>query len=166
MANLFVTKSDLTLKAGSYLVATSQETPVNHEEFVTLQKEAHMLVNLATRVKDTDFTAKKVKTYQDVVNEVTKELHDESKKYVTAPAAVERPLTDQLANEAMNWIKGQEAGTKADKLNRILQRFNILQEFSDFGLYFTTDKIVRLSKIYSIEEVVSAVTILEPFLTA
>jgi len=168
MANLFVTKDNLVLKGNGYLVANEggKEVPVNHEEFVALQQEANTLVRLAAKVKDTDFTVKKVKTFQQVKDEVTKELQDENKKYVEVSTKVERPITESLAKEALAWLNFEQEGTKAEKINKIMQRFNLLQEFSEFGIYFSTDKIVKLSKIYSIEDVLEAVKVLEPHLTA
>lgn len=168
MANVFATKDNVVLKGNGYLVVNEggKEVPVNHDEFVKLQKEANVLVRLAAKVKETDFTVKKVKTFQQVQDEVTKELQSESKKYVTVPTSVERPVTDSLAKEALAWINFEQEGTKAEKINKIMSKFDTLDEFSNFGLYFTTDKIVKLPKIYSIEEVLAAVTVLEPHLTA
>jgi hypothetical protein len=44
----FLKNNELQLVNGGYLV--TGETPVNHEEYVQLQKEAHYLVNLANTV--------------------------------------------------------------------------------------------------------------------
>lgn len=163
----FVTKSQLSLENGGYLTATIEEkqTPVTHPEFVTLQVEAHYLVSLASKVKDADFTVKKTTTFEEIVAGVKADLNNETRVYVKAPEAVDMPVTNSLKNEALLWLKNQSEGTKSEKLNKILQKFNILSEFDEFGLFFT-EGIVKLKKIYSIEEVVSAVKVLEPHLTA
>jgi hypothetical protein len=163
MTNVFVTKQQLVLKNGGYLVAN--EVPVNHDEFVNLQNEARYLVSLAEKVKNTDFTVKTVKTFSEVVNEVKNQLNSEKKTYVTKPESVSTPITDSLKNEALEWLRFQNEGTKSEKLNNILQKFNLISEFEEFGLYFSTDKIVKLNKIYSVEEIVDAVKVLEPHLS-
>jgi len=162
---IFVKKEELALVNGGYLTAKAEEVPVNHEEFVKIQTEAHYLVNLASKVKETDFTTKVVKTFAEVVLEVKTLMDDEKRTYVTKPSLAATPLQDGLKDEAMNWLKSQGEGSKADKLNSVLQKYNLLAEFEEFGLYFNTDKIVKLKKIYTLQEIVDAVTVLEPHLS-
>ena len=50
-------------------------------------------------------------------------------------------------------------------INNLMQKFNLLKEYEDFGLYFSKDKIVTLSKIYTVDEITAAITILEPNLS-
>jgi hypothetical protein len=158
----FLKNGELELKNGGYLVAGKEETPVNHEEFVQLQKEAHYLVNLANSVRATNFEVKEAITFDDVVKQVTLKLNDEKRTYVNVPEAEKTPTLDKLQKEALAWLGNKDGERKAEKLNRILQKFNILAEFSEFGLYFSTDKIVKLQALYSLEQVVEAVTTLEP----
>ena len=160
----FLKNGDLELKNGGYLVAGKEETPVNHEEFVQLQKEAHYLVNLANTVRATDFEVKEAITFDDVVKQVTLKLNDEKRTYVNVPEAEKTPTLDALQKEALAWLGNKDGERKAEKLNRILQKFNILVDFESFGLYFTTDKIVKLQKLYTVEEIKEAVITLEPFL--
>ncbi len=160
----FLKNGELELKNGGYLVAGKEETPVNHEEFVQLQKEAHYLVNLANSVRATNFEVKEAITFDDVVKQVTLKLNDEKRTYVNVPEAEKTPTLDKLQKDALAWLSNKDGERKAEKLNRILQKFNILAEFSEFGLYFSTDKIVKLQALYSLEQVVEAVTTLEPHL--
>lgn len=166
MANLFVKKGQLKTVNGGYLVVNNEaETPVYHQEFVALQQEAHALVKLAEKVKETDFTKKKVVTFEDLRAEVEKEL--KSKKvvsYVPMPEKVEQPLTTKLKDEAMLWLNFQQNETKAAKINSIMSKFDLINDFCSHGLYFTTDKIVKLEAIYTIEQIVEAVSVLEPHL--
>lgn len=166
MSNVFVTKSDLSLKAGKYLVSGTDETPVYHEDFVALQVEADMLVSLATKVKDVDFTVKAVKSFDQYVQEVTKEKSASKVSYVDKIETVTTPTVDALKAEALAWITGNSENEKVDKINNLMQKFNLLKEFEDFGLYFSKDKIVTLSKIYTIAEITAAITVLEPNLKA
>mgnify|MGYP000146090776 CR=1 FL=1 len=70
----FIKKNELELANGGYLVFKEGQLPVNHEEFVTLQEEAHYLVSLANKVSMTDFTSKQPISFQSVVDNVTKSL--------------------------------------------------------------------------------------------
>lgn len=158
----FLTKEQVELKNGGYL--TSKDgVAVNHDEFVKLQTEAHYLVNLANTVRATDFTVKEPITFEQVVEKVKAQLNDEKRVYVQKPAEVKRKLTDQLAEEALAWVGFQKDQTKAEKLNRILQKFNVIAEFEEFGLYFS-DGIVKLKELYTLEQIIEAVTTLEPHL--
>jgi len=158
----FLKNNELALVNGGYLVAG--ETPVNHEEFVTLQKDAHYLVNLANTVRATNFEVKEAITFDQVVKEVTNKLNDEKRIYVTAPEAAKTPTLDKLQKEALAWLGSKQDEGKAEKLNRIMQKFNVIAEFEEFGLYFSTDKIVKLQALYTLEQIVEAVTTLEPHL--
>ena len=161
----FIKKNELELANGGYLVFKEGQLPVNHEEFVTLQEEAHYLVSLANKVSMTDFTSKQPISFQSVVDNVTKSLNDEKRIFVESPKAVATPTSDKLQKEALTWLNNKADESKTEKLNRILQKFSILQDFENFGLYFSTDKIVKLKQLYSLEEIVNAVSILEPHLT-
>lgn len=164
MTNVFVKKSELKLVNGGYLVSTNNETPVFHAEFVQLQKEAHYLVSLANAVSVADFQGKKAASFNDIVQSVTTILNNERRTFVESPKAVATPTIDKLQKEALAWLGNQQNEQKTEKLNRILQKFNAIAEFEEFGLYFSTDEIVKLQALYSLEQIVEAVTVLEPHL--
>jgi hypothetical protein len=164
MANMFLKKEELKLVNGGYLVNTKDESPVFHAEFVQLQKEAHYLVNLSNAVKVADFQGKQPVSFQSVVNDVTKSLNNEKRTFVENPKSVATPTIDKLQKEALAWLGNQENESKVNKINRILQKFNAIAEFEEFGLYFSTDEIVKLPALYSLEQIVEAVTVLEPHL--
>lgn len=158
----FLKNNELQLVNGGYLV--TGETPVNHTEYVNLQKEAHYLVNLANTVRATNFEVKEAITFDQVVKQVTLGLNNEKRTYVDAPKATATPTLDKLQKEALAWLGNKENEGKTEKLNRIMQKFNIIAEFEEFGLYFSTDKIVKLQALYTLEQIVEAVTTLEPHL--
>lgn len=160
----FLKNNELALVNGGYLTTKEGNTPVNHEEYVQLQKEAHYLVNLANTVRATDFEVKDVITFDSVVKQVTEKLNDEKRTYVNAPEAAKTPTLDKLQKEALAWLGNKADEGKVEKLNRIMQKFNIIAEFEEFGLYFSTDKIVKLQALYTLEQIVEAVTTLEPHL--
>ncbi len=164
----FLKKNDLLLVNGGYLVSNIKEEqmPVNHDQFVQKQKEAHALVTLANKVKNADFTIKIPVTFEQLRQEVTKEINEqEQKTYVASPTKPSLSVTESLQLEAMKWLDFEKIKGQSDRVNKMLQTFNIIDEFETFGLYFNTNEIVKLSKIYTIEEIVSAMQTLEPHLS-
>lgn len=158
----FLTKAELELKNGGYLTSNTGDA-VTHPEFVNLQKEAHYLVNLANTVRATDFKVKEAITFDQVVKQVTDKLNDEKRTYVSTPAPEKTPTLDKLQKEALAWLGNKKGEQTTDKLNRILQKFNVVAEFEEFGLFFSQG-IVKLKELYSLEQIVEAVTTLEPHL--
>lgn len=152
----FLTKGDLDLVKGGYLVNKSTETPVYNAEFVRLQERAEYLVTFAQVAKGKNFNAVKVDNIEDVKNEVSKLLEQKNVTYVSKPETVEMPMTSKLKEEAMSFINFKSEGSNVDKVNNFLQEFNTLKEFEEFGLFFR-EGVVKLNKIYTLEEVVEAV---------
>jgi len=161
----FLKKDELAVINGGYLVEKGTEIPVFHKEFVKLQQEAYYLVNLANTVRATDFEVKEPVTFESVVAKVKAKLADESRTFIAKPEAPKRKITDELAKEALSWLDFQAGESKADKINRIMQKFNTIAEFEEFGLYFAYDNIVKLKELYSLEQIVEAITTLEPHLS-
>ena len=164
----FLKKNDLLLVNGGYLVSNikKEQMPVNHDQFVQKQKEAHALITLANKVKTADFTIKIPVTFEQLRQEVTKEINEqEQKTYVASPTKPSLSVTESLQLEAMKWLDFEKIKGQSDRVNKMLQTFNIIDEFETFGLYFNTNEIVKLSKIYTIEEIVSAMQTLEPHLS-
>jgi len=162
--NIFVKKENLKTINGGYLV-NETDTPVNHESFIQLQKEAHALFLISEKVKISDFSEKKSANFKSIVAEVTADLNkNSSKKYIDAPKEPNTKTGDLLVKEAMAWIDFKKEEFKLDKVNSIMQKFNLISEFEEFGLYFNTEKINKLEKIYSIKEILGFVKILEPHL--
>ena len=93
----------------------------------------------------------------DLEAEVKALLATKQKTFVSKPTEVKKPLTAQLAEEAMAFMTFQENSGKVDKINSFLQQFEVISEFEEFGLFFESD-IVKLNKIYTMKEIVDAVT--------
>jgi len=159
----FLKNKEVNVANGGYLVKTGTETPVFHKEFVELQEEAHYLVSLANKVKESDFTKKETKTFDQVIKEVTNEINKEQRTYLEAPKAAVTPTIDKLQKEALNWLTSKTEEGKTEKLNRILQKFNVIADFESFGLYFSQG-IVKLKGLYTLQQIVDAITVLEPHL--
>lgn len=157
MSKIFVKKEELTLVNGGYVVTKEKETPVFNTEFIAVQKHAEWVVTFAEKAKGKDFVGKVPDSIESVKEEVRKALSSKGVEYVKAPKKVKQDLTEKLQEEALAFIKYQGESSKTEKINKFLQQFNIIQEFEEFGLYFEED-ICKLNKIYTIEEIVKAVT--------
>ena len=152
----FLKKGELQLVNGGYL-SNKKEQPVNNYNFVHVQGTAEYIITFANLAKDKDFKGKKADSISEVRAEAMK-IVDSSRavEFVSKPKEVKQPTTDKLANEAMAFMDFEKDSFRVDKINKFLQQFAILKEFEDFGLFFEED-IVKLNKIYTLEEVVSAV---------
>ncbi len=153
----FLKKDDLKLINGGYL-SDSKGNPVSNSNFVTAQKHAEYIVTFAKFAEGKDFKGKVADSLSSLKAEVQKYLNDQKPTvFVEKPTEVVRPLTSQIADEAMAFIKFQESSSRVDKINNFLKQFNVLNEFANFGLFFEQE-IVKLNKIYTIEEIKTAVT--------
>jgi len=158
MKKTFVKKGQLVLVNGGYLTTGKEETPVFNEDFFLAQKAAQWVVTFAAKAKGKDFNGKMPDSIEDVRNEVEDILSKSDTQYVKMPKAVKLELHDKLQAEALAFIKHDDEVSKTEKINAFLQQFNVIQEFEDFGLYFEED-ICKLSNIYTIKEIVDAVTL-------
>lgn len=156
MGKQFLNSKQVQLLNGGYL-SSMEGNPVYNEQFVKAQKHAEYVVTFATLAKGKDFTGKKADSLSDLEAEVKALLATKQKTFVSKPTEVKKPLTAQLAEEAMAFMTFQENSTKVDKINEFLQQFTVLAEFEEFGLFFESD-IVKLNKIYTMEEVTKAVS--------
>ena len=159
---MFLKTKDLSLKNGGYLV-TGKDVPVTHAQFVSSQRRAHYLVTLSKEVKKASFETKAPDSFISIVEKVAKSFVNQDYVYKELSEKPVRKITDSLKNEALEWLnfKGKKKASK--KINRLMQEFNILKDFEEFGLYFS-EGLVKLNAIYTIEEVLEAITTLEPHL--
>lgn len=157
MSKIFVKNGGLALVNGGYLVTGKAETPVFNEAFIAVQKHAEWVVTFAEKAKGKDFVGKTADSLASVKAEVAKTLAKSDVTYVTAPKEVKGDLTAKLKAEAMAFIDFNKESSRTDKINGFLQQFNLLNEFEKFGLFFEQD-ICKLNKIYTMQEVIAAVT--------
>lgn len=152
----FLKKGEVQLINGGYL-SNGEGDPVTNADFVACQERAHYIVTFAKHAKGKDFEGKEAHSLAEVKKAVAKELAKSATEYVAKPEKVKKKLTDELADEALAFMKYEEKSTKADKINAFLQDFNALKDFEDHGLFFTNG-IVKLNKLYYVEDIVKAVT--------
>lgn len=156
MTKVFVKAAELKLVNGGYVVTVNDETPVNNAEFVAAQKRAEYIITFAEKAKGKDFVGKTADSVESVKSEVESALAKKDTQYVEAPKEVKQNLTKKLQKEALAFINFKEDTSKAEKVNKFLQEFNVINEFEEFGLFFEQD-IVKLNKIYTMDQIVAAV---------
>lgn len=161
----FLKQSEIELMNGGYLSGIDG-SPISHTAFVEAQQKAHYLVSLANNVQNKTFKAAKVDSFQDCVTQVMNEINSaEGVKYESSPVKPEMPLKNKLAEEALSWINFNQNSSATERINQSMQQFNVLNDFEQFGLFFS-EGIVKLTKIYTIAEILEAVKIVEPHLNS
>lgn len=152
----FLKSTELDLVNGGYLSVKADKAPITNSEFVAAQKRAEYVITFAAHAKNKTFVSGKVDSLSKMIAEVNAELATKATAYVKKPAKVVKKLADQLADEAMSFMRFETDTTKVEKMNNFLQEFNTIHEFEEFGLFFE-DGIVKLNKIYTMKELVKAV---------
>jgi len=152
----FVKSTEIALVNGGYLSLKEGESPINNKKFVQAQKHAEYIVTFAEMAKGKDFNGKKADSLQSLEKAVKEALASKATKFVEKSERPEKPLTEKLATEAMAFMNFEASSSKVEKINKFLQQFEILHEFESHGLFFK-DGIVKLNKIYTMEEIIAAV---------
>jgi hypothetical protein len=161
----FLSSKEVSISGGYLTKNGDMKSPVNHSEFVAAQKEANVLCMLAAKVTLTDFTVKKVPLFSDLMEEVRREnLAAERVLHIDVPVEPARPTASKLAEEALSWLNFEQGKSKVEKVNDMLQKFNIISDFEKVGLYFDGG-IVKLQRIYTMKEISDAMLILVPHLS-
>jgi hypothetical protein len=157
MSKQFIKNGGLKLINGGYL-SNSEGNPVGNAEFVKAQLHAEYIVTFAKMAEKKDFVGKKADSLESLKQEVNDFVNkNKAIEFVGKPKEVKRPTQDLLAKEALAFINFQENSGKTEKINNFLQQFKILKEFQDFGLFFE-EEIVKLNNLYTMKDVIEAVT--------
>jgi hypothetical protein len=153
----FLNSAAVSVNEAGYLVVAGTTTPIYNKEFLEAQEQAAYVVELAKAVKGKDFVGKKADKVEDVLIEVVNKLNKEKvEQFVEVPKTPTRELTDKLKQEALTFLDTQKNQADAEKINNYMQRFTVLKDFEQFGLYFE-ERIVKLNKIHTVAEIVEAV---------
>lgn len=156
MAKSFKTKGEVHVVKGYLSTDAKKITPVNHKGFVTAQKRAHLLITVASKMAGKTFVAKEADDIKALISDVKASLSStEAIDFVPKVAATKGSTTVKLEKEALSFIKDSAKSEEANKVNAKLQEFSIVKEFEEIGLFFDS-KTVKLSNIYSLEEIVEA----------
>lgn len=157
MSKQFLKKSEVKLLNGGYL-SNGGGDPIYNYEFVRAQQSAEYIVEFAKAAKGKNFKCEKIDSLADVKAEVMKAIDAKrTTSFVDKPKEIKRPTTDKLAEEALAFVKFEEDSSRADKINNFMQQFTVLKDFEDHGLFFEPE-IVKLNELYSLEDVINAVT--------
>ncbi|NBW16739.1 MAG: hypothetical protein EBR82_53055 [Caulobacteraceae bacterium] len=155
----FLTSKDLSLNAANYLISSSSKKPVAHLEFVKQQQAAEYLVKLAEAIKDKTFTASKVDNLAAIKAEVLRSIKEATVvQYATAPAEPTSALLDELVKYATDFDSYHDTKISVTKINEFMNQFNKINDVEQVGDYFS-EGLVKLNKIYTIEEILAAVKI-------
>ncbi len=153
----FLTVKDLTLNPAGYLISKESKKPVTHEVFVKQQKAAEYLVKLSEAIKDKNFKCGKLDDLNAIKAEVLAAINaKETKEFVKAPTKPVSKVNDELVEYALNFVKFEEEEASVKKLNKLMAEFDVIDAVETVGDYFS-EGLVKLSKIYSIKEILAAV---------
>jgi hypothetical protein len=152
----FLKQKELQIINGGYLV-DNENNPVNNDAFIKAQMDAKYVVTFAEFAKKKDFEGKMPDSVEDLRIEVTKFLNSTSPvEYISKPKPVEKQLHEKLNKEALDFINYKEKSSHVDRINNFMnQRFNVINDFETFGLFFESG-IVKIERIYTIKEITKA----------
>ena len=169
MTKTFLESKGIEIKKGYLSVAGKDMNPVSNDEFIKAQLHAEYIIAFAKEAKGKDFKGSEPVSLEAIKLKVTKALNDKSVvNFVSKPAKVALPTQNKLAKEALSFMKFTEETSKVDKINAFLTKFEVIAEFEGFedeetgevlagGLFFIPG-IVKLNKIYTMKEIIKAVT--------
>jgi hypothetical protein len=153
----FLNAAQVEVNKAGYLVVVGTTTSVYNEEYLAAQKQAAYVVELAKVVKTKDFVGKKADSLNEAVTETMANLNKANKTdFGLTSTKPSMDFHDKLKAEAMSFISFQKDSTENERVNDYMQRFSVLKNFEEFGLYFE-EKIVKLNRIYTLSEVLEAV---------
>lgn len=153
----FLKSTELSLENGGYLTSKDGK-PVSNSKFHQAQKHAEYVVTLAEEAKGKDFKGKKADSIEELKAAVAKKLFtSETIEFVKSPKAPKRSVTESLKKEALAFLDFEKDEANTKRINEFLQQFNIINEFETYGLFFDSE-ISKLNKIYTMEDVINAVT--------
>ena len=153
----FLSAKQIKLNPAGYLVSTVTGNPVTHAEFVGQQKAAEYMVKLAAAVKGKNFKPGKVDNLQAIKNEVMKSITEsQTVQYVEGPAQPKSKVQDELVKYALDFAAFQGKKDSIENINKVMNNYNKINDVETVGEYFT-EGLVKLNKIYTIDEILDAV---------
>lgn len=155
----FLKLNEISLNPAGYLVSTETNKPVNHKEFAEQQKRAHYVVKLSEAIKDKNFKPCKVDNLDEIAKQVQADIDAKDvTNYVAAPEKPTSKVQEELIQFALDFASYDDKKAQADKINTFMQTFNAINGVQSVGDYFS-EGLVKLNKIYTIEEILAAVRI-------
>jgi hypothetical protein len=155
MSKRFLKSDEVEIKNGGYLISKDGK-PVYNGEFIAAQERAEYVVTFAKMCKGKDFKGKQADSIKEVKEEVIKLLCSKKEVYIEEPELPKQTLNEKLKKEALDFMQASDKKESIKKVNNYLQRFNVLKDFEEFGLFFE-EEICKLNKIYTVKEITEAV---------
>lgn len=156
MSNTFLKLNGLSLNPAGYLVDKKADKPVTHAAFIDQQNKAHYVVSLAEAVKGKTFKASKVDNLEAIKAAVRASMTNDTRSYADAPTKPTSKVNDEMVEFALNFAKFEDEKGKVEQINLFMQEFNSIKDTEEVGEYFS-EGIVKLAKIYTTAEILSAV---------
>lgn len=157
MSKQFLTVEEVAVVKG-YLSASKESVkPINNYEFIRAQQSAEYIITFAEKAKSKNFEGVKPDSLDDLRREVIATLSTKATQFVTIPKKLETPLNAKLTKEALDFINNQTEIANMTQINDFLQQFEVINEFETIGLFFE-DGIVKINRIYTMKEIIAAVT--------
>lgn len=155
----FLKSNELSLNAAGYLVSTKSDKPVTHASFVAEQKNAEYVVKLADAIKGKTFKCGKTDNLDAIKAEVLAAINTKSiKEFVKAPAKPTSKVNDEMVKYALDFIEFNDKSSETEKLNKVMAEFSSIDGVETVGDYFS-EGIVKLAKIYTCAEILTAVQV-------
>lgn len=151
----FFKSGDLKVLSNGYLV-DGDNNPWMNEEFVKAQQQAEIIIKFAEACKGKNFKQVAIDNPAAIWKQVLEEVSNKNlTSYLDTPIKPNMELTNKLQTEAMSWMNFHDESTKTADINAYMQRFNVINDFENVGIFFT-EGVVKISKIYTIEEIKAA----------
>lgn len=157
MNKVFLTSSEVEVRKG-YLSSnkSADMAPIGHSAFIEAQEEAEFVVTFAKEAKGKDFQGKDPIDLEQFRQSVINKMSKKGKEYVAAPKKPKLDTFNKLQEDAMKMVNFDIEMDKVNQINAYMSRFDVISEFESIGLFFDQE-IVKINKIYTIEEITNAV---------
>ena len=155
----FLTSKNLVLNPAGYLISKETKKPVTHSDFVAQQKAAEYIVKLADAIKDKNFKSGKVDNLDEIKASIMASINAKNiKEYVATPSKPTCKAKDDLVKFALDFVNFEDNKAEAEQINKLMSQFETIEAVESVGDYFS-EGLVKLSKIYTIAEILAAVKI-------
>ncbi len=131
---MILQKGDVKVQKG-YLFTKDGDTLIANDKLVKAYREAHYLTSMATAAKEVSFSIKEtiqrdewLRSFRNSYN--SKKIKKKKKKEVS------KPLTENLAKEAKNFLEVIRENEIIDEVNDYLLSFDIIFTFEEVGVLF------------------------------
>jgi hypothetical protein len=156
--NLFLKSNEVSLLPNGQIVNTETQTPILNYEFISIQLNAERIVLFAQVAKGKNFSPVKVYSKKEILDEIEILSKAPEVQYVVPPQPLKQPLQEALLKDGMDFVKYHVDLERSKAINEYMKQFEVLSDFENYGLFFVEGHSIKINKIYTIKEVLEAVT--------